>query len=699
MIRKGDLMRESELQEMILNMIEKGTFYSYIQRKEDIDHIVSLDNNPKYIPNLSIDYMLRHRYAKGAKQVLKAINGELKIINGKQIRNISLDKNDKLLPDFIVVNDEINKMLLMELKGNKQTEREALTELWAYSQEIKNQLPFLTSHDLYYVIISSEFNTLLDHSIGGIVLESSFNVLCLKVGTDKGRTIVSVHIPDSWTDLRIAHIPPDAFSSLSISLYEKEDSSKLSEVDCETILENAIDILTYEANRNNAHGFCIGWKNVNTNVYVLTFYEINPYELSKYFLRERNELNTGNPFFRYIHNELADTAAYESMFQLAQTTFEYLELYFLPNWESLTDWYSDQIHISRCGIPYMMGYWGVINDFIRFYYMHPGIRQYMPEFTKHHITYKYPIVGVQFLHYLLGTNLFKDGLFSPKDIFKFGQTLNLCLQYAYFLCNSDQTTESYFVARFNWLSFELFPAIREVGERARLLVKEPSNSVRVVLSHEQPEETINTILQLRTWFTESFLGDNNREAQHFFDQGFSNGFILDREFFNELGRSNDEEIQLAKQQLLFFFQHYLQPIGSDEEILKEFEIKNFDTVNITIEDLFENQEQYLNLFNRYYHSIIQDLNEFSNCDVSVLDWEWLKDQTYKIRMSTNQRVAIDITSSGQVSIVRVPDTEFTPKVNHETEVLVRTAITSHLVVYIVRKWDDLRGEIQSLGTT
>jgi|GEM_PF-2805574 len=688
-------MRESELQATILNMIEKSTFYSSIQRKEDIEHIISLDNNPNFIPNLSIDYMMRHRYAKGAKQVLKAINGELKIINGRQIRNISLDKDDRMLPDFIVVNDETNKMLLMELKGNKQTEREALTELLAYSQEVKNQLPFLTSHDLYYVIISSEFNTLLDHSIGGIVLESSFNVLCLKVETDKGKTIVSVHIPNSWTDLRIAHIPPNAFASLSISLYEKVDSIRPSEIDSEIILENAIDILTYEANRNNAHGFCIGWKNVNTNVYVLTFYEINPYELSKYFLRERNELNTGNPLFNYIHNEIAVTAAHDSMFQLAQTTFEYLELYFSPHWESLTDWYSDQIHISRCGIPYMMGYWGVINDFIRFYYMHPGIRQYMPEFTKNHITHKYPIVGVQFLHYLLGTNLFKDGLFSPKDIFRFGQKLNLCLQYAYFLCNNDQTTENYYVARFNWLSFELFPAIREVGERARLLVNKPSNSIKIVLNHEQPKETINTILEFRTWFAESFLGSNNRDAQLFFDQGFSNGFILDREFFYELCRNDDEEFQIAKEQLLFFYQYYLNPITSDEEMMKEFEIESFDIGNITIEDLFENQERYLDLFNRYHHSIIQDLNEFSVCDFSVLDWEWLKAQTYKIRMSTDQRVAIDITTSGQVSIVRVPDNEITPEVNHETEVLVRTAITSHLIVYIVRKWGDLRGEIQS----
>lgn len=684
-------MRESELQLNIIRLIQNGSFHSVIQGKHEIDHIISQDNNPNYIPNLSIDYMLRHRYVDGAQKVLKAIDGELKIINGEIIKNISLDKNERLLPDFIIVNEENNKIVLMELKGNKQTEREALTELMAYSQEIKNQLPFLTNYDLYYVVISTDFNTLLDHSIGGLLLGSNYNLLCLKPQMDSDELTISIHIPESWTDLRIAQIPPEAISSLSITLYPKLDSNEIEDVDCEIILENAIDVLTYETNRNNAHGFCIGWKSVKTNVYILTVYELNPYELNKYFLKERNDLNLENPLFKHISNDVSETACYETLFGLAQSTFDYLKLYFDPQWESFSDWYSDQTYLTNQSIPYMMGYWGVINDFIRFYYMHPGVRAYMPEFTRNHITYKYPLVGMQFLSYLFGTNLFKDGLFTLKDIFKFGQTMSLCLRYANAVSKGEQDGRSYYTARFHWISYQLLPAIREVAERVRLLQNKEEIFGRFIFSYEYPEETISTIEKFRLWFEETLLGDSNVLAQQVFDVGFNNGYIIDLELYHYVNKSTDEDIQFDVKQVLSFFICYLQPIMEDEESLSAIQTDDFCINNLSIEDVFQNQDFYLDLINKYHFSTIFDFkDEFLKLNVSPLDWSWLKTQTNKIRFSTNQRVAIDINNSGQVSIVRVPENEFTPEiVDYDTDVLVRTAINSHLIVYIVRKWNDL----------
>ena len=98
-----------------------------------------------------------------------------------------------------------------------------MTELLAYGQEIRNILPFISDFDISYIIISTEFNTLLDHSISSQILSSESKILCLKVTENNEQVNFDVHFPKSWSNIGQNGLPASAFMSYTLCLKKKED--------------------------------------------------------------------------------------------------------------------------------------------------------------------------------------------------------------------------------------------------------------------------------------------------------------------------------------------------------------------------------------------------------------------------------------------------------------------------------------------
>ncbi len=64
---------------------------------------------------------------------------------------------------FICISASTNAVCLIKPKKSMLTAHRAITELLGYKHEIKNHLPLLAIQDLNWVLISSEWSTLLGH--------------------------------------------------------------------------------------------------------------------------------------------------------------------------------------------------------------------------------------------------------------------------------------------------------------------------------------------------------------------------------------------------------------------------------------------------------------------------------------------------------------------------------------------------------
>jgi hypothetical protein len=79
----------------------------------------------------------------------------------------------------IFFNEARAQVIIVELKKSKQTERQAMTELLAYEHEVKNYFPFLSNLDLCFVLVSTEYSPLLEHSVAALTTWESKQILCL----------------------------------------------------------------------------------------------------------------------------------------------------------------------------------------------------------------------------------------------------------------------------------------------------------------------------------------------------------------------------------------------------------------------------------------------------------------------------------------------------------------------------------------
>ena len=106
-------------------------------------------------------------------------------------KNVSSESKEILRPDIVLFNPDGNyTFVVVELKRNDQTERQAITELLAYQQEIKNACPFISDKDINFVLISKDWSPLLRHSVENINSWTSKSILPLKLNIVDNSEIV-----------------------------------------------------------------------------------------------------------------------------------------------------------------------------------------------------------------------------------------------------------------------------------------------------------------------------------------------------------------------------------------------------------------------------------------------------------------------------------------------------------------------------
>lgn len=521
-------MEESLLQKNLIKKIKDKTFLESIENVQGLEDAIKIDHDPNTIPEFSIDYLLKRKYSKSAKDVLSTLTC-YEIITGDEIKNISLNKTERLFPDCLLFNHETNEIIVIENKISKQTERETLTELLAYGQEIRNILPFISDFDISYIIISTEFNTLLDHSISSQILSSESKILCLKVTENNEQVNFDVHFPKSWSNIGQNGLPASAFMSYTLCLKKKEDI----DISYTEIVQHATDLINFDANQNKCSGFCVAWENgiedLSDFEYGISIYSINQFAFIPNAVELGCEINTNSKLAEYILKKVEEYGieqAPNSLFRIADRAKKLLDKYFIAKWDRNTTWEEDlnddSYKLQR--FPVFVESWGVVGDFLRYFYYHPAVENF--SFHKKELinsSPNSPQIALQIINIITGNYLFKKGHFSAKDIFQFGKQMHL---YGYACQNALETSDKKVISNeafLFWSALPLIKSLKEISWRANCAINIRTDNITPIRIYDKKEsvepiyhQTINKFVE---WFANDFL-EKESIASNLFEIGF-----------------------------------------------------------------------------------------------------------------------------------------------------------------------------------
>lgn len=270
-------MKEVELQKMVVEDIRNFEFSEKITYKSKTFFRDTL--------SFSVNDMLKKKYIECTYDIIEALKCDLDIISNT--RNINMTSG-RLYTDILTFGID-ERFYLFELKVGKKTSREAITELMAYRQEIRNHFPLLSKNEICFIIVAEEYPVLLRHAVTSLLYEN-IPTLCLRpvfnIKKDNIRQYDVVDIVD-WTDLG-AIISKELFEGYSILWYSKKEIERIQLSDFTNERIFAIDYLKNEAVKNGQNGFAYIWnRNSNTeSLYAtgsdfgITVFGVNSYALT-----------------------------------------------------------------------------------------------------------------------------------------------------------------------------------------------------------------------------------------------------------------------------------------------------------------------------------------------------------------------------------------------------------------------------------
>ncbi len=153
---------EDEIVAWLIELIESDQLAGVIGGGEYVREVAETFRQESVLPSFGIDQLSRRASTHAAETVLGGLEG-LQIVSVN--KSISLTKDEMLRPDILCFNPKTRTFVIFEVKRDKSTEREAVSELAGYEQELRNVLPLLGQHDIHFVVVSTEWNVLLTHAV------------------------------------------------------------------------------------------------------------------------------------------------------------------------------------------------------------------------------------------------------------------------------------------------------------------------------------------------------------------------------------------------------------------------------------------------------------------------------------------------------------------------------------------------------
>lgn len=706
-------MKESILQSWVETRVNANTLGESVMDAEEVLASAAAVNSASFVPAFPVDYLLRRRCLESAAYVLPLLaNLDLVLAN----RNVSADASQRLFPDLIAFNPESQISIIFELKTDEKTEREAVTELMAYSHEVRNHLPYASNLDQCLVLVATDFGTLLDHAVASLVLWEGRHVLCLRAEEIDGTTFrLRPHFPRAWTAIGQLGLPANALQTVSLCLYPK-DGSSLPDDDLSDWLLAAVETTVRSAERSRSHGFAMLWfAGPPGDVWIITVGVLNPYAflnhaLSQGFLRAETDALT-----RWYVDHLDDVHDDPpSLLQLCVTAQELLKSHFNVTIESFLDWASAWQQIRNRGLVAEVDFWGILGDFAREMSSHPALQKLRSGEQGLPPGWKHPQSAIPLLNEITGRNPFLRGQFGLGGMFRFGELLGALLT----VCNTIQSVRTTtpdalnldaegpsdlknLPALLQWLKLEAMPMFRSVTERY-LTCDLPTPPALVLGTADHVEQMQSSLKDYVEWFSEQFLAENlvHRQA---FDAGLAWHAIMDDYLSCGLDdHARSTALSSLREYSRSILLHIAQTLPSaDTETQERISLEISDAFGIRIGDIGTALEvtepleslvyrdalpQLLATADRVVPTVFHRLEEFIGEGV---DWRWVREQVDAARSRGVHNPGVMIAADGTVGIGVLTDrVQVLRRYDPATEVLVARDVSGIHRIDIVA-WAEL----------
>ena len=359
---------EAEIQKLLEGAVVDDRISECINDIARIEELSKQDTDIQF-PQFAIDHISRLKAIEVGASVLKSLSMLVLLTSDE---NVSVMTGEILRPDLVCINPERQSVVLFELKKSAQTGREALTELLAYEQELKNLMPLLSGYDFNFVLISPEWSTLMDHAVSGAIAWSNKKVLCLKpILNEKEELKLETYLPTAWKITGAAHLPEDALPSVTICLYEKDaytkpeqknvakNESEEEDASLDVRLLSAMEVMAREGDRLGTHGFALLWRDncdQSLTKYNITICGIAPMALYQNSRQRGNISDTDGKLVPKLDEYLSfhyPSGHSASMMKVATSANALLKEISDPKLEGFHLWKHDELSLRRRAMPIM----------------------------------------------------------------------------------------------------------------------------------------------------------------------------------------------------------------------------------------------------------------------------------------------------------------------------------------------------------
>ncbi|HCA5183008.1 TPA: hypothetical protein MW242_002632 [Acinetobacter baumannii] len=526
MIKKieEDFPSEKTVSDWLEKLIKNDELYDLILNKEAVD-VLKTDKEHVHIPNFSFDRLSRVQNLKAATNVLDALK-MLEIISVD--KSVSLKKGEILRPDLVCFNPERRVFVVFEVKRDKLTERQALTEIYAYEQEIRNMFPFIGNREILTVVVSKDWDTLLEHAVSHYNSWSNKNCLALSINHIGNNDFnASVKIPDDWYFRGVHGLPPECFQTFD--LFVTGDF-----LDDERIpykVDTFYKLIVKQCDRNDIHGFIFLWKDYNQYNYgnwVITFCTIDPFAVFSYCHENKVEYRQSaiTSFIEKFYSDNGSIAS-NSIGSLVSTYLPILKEDYQVTIANYCDWETKKETIKMNAKPIEFNFFGTIGDHVLEFTTNSIVRNhYIPYLKDNAIDWQHPIVASILINGLTDNLPYKDGVIRCSDVFDLGSSLGI---YKYLVERFEEKQSKSLKNSVTWTYIELQ---KYVIENNQLYMNLSSVVEPPPLLSNIDENRLPSIDEYHGWILQYLLNGENSIHTSIYLFAFNTSMIMSN-YFNK----------------------------------------------------------------------------------------------------------------------------------------------------------------------
>lgn len=297
-------------------------------------------------------------------------------------QNISLSGNEILKPDLVLYSSEAQGIVIVELKNSVNASRQAGTEIGAYAAELKNHLLFLSDGDIFNIIISSEWKTLLKYHVLHEIFWKNRNILCLQpIKKENGDILLEILPIKELLNTKLTYqIPEEYLYGYQICLYDDElykqnnFKERMEYFDSRiNQMKATLSVMAVEGERQASHGFAFLWKDkglvpngFSLCPYNITLINIAPFESIERFFQTITDISELSEMQRTWVNlviEQNPTGHGHTLNSIANVGKEFLSSFCKPYSEGYYSWQEHKIDmLNNCSDLIAFSSWGIFQS-------------------------------------------------------------------------------------------------------------------------------------------------------------------------------------------------------------------------------------------------------------------------------------------------------------------------------------------------